>query len=96
MFLRRLASGEGAPGKEGLARCVVLTEVGEQSPYYGAVRVLKQMGADQVLRFRPDKLDAVFAKLKKIRPGAVVVVIKPQSLDVHFQFRLPGAGLAPG
>jgi len=86
VFLKDLGRGKPAPAKKALDDLVILTGVGKRDPYYRVVEILTKGGAKEIIEFRPDRLADAFARLAKRRPGNVVVVIRPETLDVHFQY----------
>jgi hypothetical protein len=88
VLLGGLGPRKGAPSAEGVAKLVVLTEVGERDPRHEVVDLLRARGATAVVRFDPERMDRAFETLRRLAPGAVAVVVRPETLDVHFHFDL--------
>jgi hypothetical protein len=86
VFLRSLGRGEGAPSKEGAGKLVVLSEVGEKDRRHEIVKLLRARGATAVVPFSADRLDPAFERLRRLAPEFVAVVLRPETLDVHFHF----------
>lgn len=88
VFLSRLDKDGGAPSAEAVDDVVVLSEVDEDDPWFAAVRALRLPGIREVVRFRPNRLEAAMRRLGELRPGCVVVLVRPSTLDVNFHFEL--------
>jgi hypothetical protein len=87
VFLRAGRRGEPAPSKEAVGDLVVLSEVAEDDPWFAAVRALG-VTAREVVPFRPDAPAKAFERLSVLRPGRVLVLIRPESLDVDVHFEI--------
>lgn len=85
VFLGAPMRGEPAPSQTALADLVVLSEVPEKDPWFRAVTALGDT-VKEVVPFRPGKLADAFRRLQQLRPGFVIVLIRPASLDVNFHF----------
>lgn len=86
VFLPLTERGAGAPGADTVDDLVVLDGLPRQSDYREILEVLATKRPSAVLRFDPAKLEPVFEKLARSRPGNVIVVLEPAALDVNFHF----------
>jgi hypothetical protein len=88
VFLPLEDQGEGAPGRSGIGRTVLLTDLGKDDPWYAAVEVFTKAGIRDVVGVHPWNPDAAFARLAKLGPEFVIGVFAPETLDVNFHFDL--------
>ncbi len=64
---------------------VVVTDIPESDPFHTVVKAaLKTAGASRPVRFK-DPADALEA-LRQLRPDSVLVVIRPETLDLNFAY----------
>ena len=76
----------GAPSKANVGKTVLLTDIRSTDPWYAAVKVLKAAGYRDVVSVTPWNPERAFKALGRKKPGAVVCVFRPETIDVNFHF----------
>jgi len=88
VFLKASSERGAAPSKENLDTLVLLTNIKKSDPFWKVVEFVQKQGVKETVTFNGGKLEPAFKKLARIKPGYVVVVLKPDTLDVNFHFDL--------
>ena len=77
---------QGAPSRSNLDKTVIVTDIPEQDPWYAAIKVLEGAGYRDLISVRPWNPKRAFKALGAMKPGAVVCVFRPETIDVNFHF----------
>ena len=64
---------------------VVLTNLDKKDPYFEAAQTLADAHQGTIIRFRPDKVEIIRAKVAKADPRYVAVVLRPEDIDINLQ-----------
>ena len=88
VFLPGAGKDGGAPSKEGAAEVVVLSEVAETDPWYAAVKAPQPPAVTAGGTCRAGRRAPAFRRLGELRPGFVVVLVRPDTLDVNLHWEI--------
>ncbi|MCC6738817.1 MAG: hypothetical protein IT452_07200 [Planctomycetia bacterium] len=81
-------SAVSMPRPDSVDRAAVLTNTGVDDPWAPVVAEAARRRGAAVVRFAGDDPAAARAELAAIAPGTVTVVVRPETLDVDFVYRL--------
>jgi hypothetical protein len=80
---------EGAPPKASLGKLVLLSDLAPGDAYHAVLELLRaEKKPAAVLAWEPGKAEAARAELLKLLPEFVIVVTRPERIDVNAHFEL--------
>src|SRR5688500_12116275 len=82
-------AGEGAPPKYSLGKLVFLTDLAQEDPYRATLELLRKAKKPAaVVPYETGKIGAARNELLRLLPEFVIVVTRPERIDVNVHFEL--------